>query len=182
MRKVSTEGQTLARVPRANLRQHLLISTVESEVRRCLQAQSRRHFLLSNKSFFQLVGAERTLPKYRHSARGQRRQFGDVHATSVPRPSRLGVSRRLGTDGGLIDQRRLAGTTAQLAIPTNCSRSLWSRSLPSEIAILSRPRHWTPMCAPSPRRPPALPKARACASVPFVCSWHSDCCWKAIGR
>src|ERR1700686_4910202 len=92
MRKVSTEGQTLARVPRANLRQHLLISTVESEVRRCLQAQSQSHFLLSNKSFFQLVGAERTLPKYRHSARGQGRQFGDVHATSVPRPSRLGVS------------------------------------------------------------------------------------------
>src|SRR3984893_6174704 len=36
-----------------------------------------------NKSFFQLVRAKRTLPKYRHSARGQRRRFGDVHATSV---------------------------------------------------------------------------------------------------
>src|ERR1700730_8369458 len=61
-------------------------STVESEVRRCLQAQSRSHHLLSNKSFFQLVRAKRTLPKYRHSARGQRRRFGDVHATSVRGP------------------------------------------------------------------------------------------------
>src|ERR1700675_631771 len=106
MRNVSTEGQTLARVPRTNLRQHLLISTVESEVRRCLQAQSRSHYLLSNKSFFQLVGAAGGHCQNIDIRLGVK---DDSSAMSTPRPFRGRISRRLGTGGGLIDWRRLAG-------------------------------------------------------------------------
>src|ERR1700719_2455988 len=116
-------------------------STVESEVRRCLQAQSRSHYLLSNKSFFQLVGAKRTLPKYRHSARGQRRQFGDVRAMSLrPTPPGPGVTVGASARNGGYNRSTAIGGAPQnkLPIPTNCPRSLWSRSPPPEIAIPSR--------------------------------------------
>ena len=86
----STEGQTLARVSRANLRQHFLISIGVVQLNRrsddvCRHRAEAITYCLTRASF-NSSGAKRTLLKYRHSARGQRRRFGDVHATSVRGP------------------------------------------------------------------------------------------------
>ena len=66
--------------------------TVESEVRRCLQAQSRSPLPIAQQELFQLVGAKRTLPKYRHSAKGSKTTVRRCPRRVRPRPSRLGVS------------------------------------------------------------------------------------------
>src|ERR1700730_4753302 len=113
MRKVSTEGQTLAVVSRANLRQHLLISIGVVQLNRRSDDVCRHRA--------EAITYCRTRAFFNSFAQSGHCQNIDIRlgvrddgsAMSTPRPSEAlavrRISRRLGTDGGLIDQRRSAG-------------------------------------------------------------------------